>query len=148
MLKNLNNNENGFTKENELLISLNTDLIKYAVNNNEKNLFKIVNWLNKSNEVNNNYGFTVTSIILNLNNENDFKTFKNLCLSSISDLSYFKLKSNNIDLNNAFVYVFENNNEYIVINKNNMVQFIIDFIMYNYYNNFLYDLFMFLSSLI
>ena len=148
MINKLNTNENGYTRENELLINLNKELIKFVVNDNENNLFKLVNWLNKSNEHNNKYGFTVFNVILDLNNTNDFKTFNDYCINNVNDFKIFEQKTNNMDLNNCIVYVFENNFEYFVIDKNDMVQFIIDYILYDYYNNFLCDLYKFLSDLI
>ena len=148
MLENLNTHENGLNMENECLIDLNTNLISLVLKKDKTNMFKIMDWFNKALETNNKYDFQAISIILNLNNENDFKTFKKLCMTSVSDLKDFNRCSNGIDLNNAFVYVFENSYEYILYNNKDFENFVRDYLMYTYYNDFLFDLFMFLSSLI
>ena len=144
--KHLKTNENGLNKENELLIDLNMDLITFVLKKDKNNMFKLMEFFNKANEYGNKYNFQVTSIILNLNNENDFKTFKKLCINSVGDLECFK--DNEIDLKNAFAYVYENSCEYILYNNKDFENFLRDYILYTYYNEFLFDLFMFLSSLI
>ena len=146
--KHLKTNENGLNKENDLLIGLNTDLIEYALKKDKNNRFKIIEFLNNANKQGNKYNFVVTSVILDLNNTNDFETFKKLCIKSVKDLNDFKDNCSDIDLNNAFVYVYENSYQYIVYNNSDFENFLRDYILYNYYNEFLFDLFVLLSSLI